>query len=280
MAKTIQQIKQDLTQLEQQVANIARELHQFYTKYIELLSRGVEKQLVLASYRLCTQKYPQAFLRLSLKQRETLQQTLRQIGQQLEPQLFSGEKSDPEAALANSGETIDQEIEPSSLNSPSTVETDQTIQLLLSNNPEYLLAWQQQLEASISKHLDKISTDANLLLQQAKIIPNQLPAQFMQAAIEAEKGGVITTGLPNLLNVVVEAKKDSQAENAKVIQITAIRLRLAEIEFADTNLTACRHQIRNILARLATVHQHYQKKQKELLVAEAEAAWRATWYEK
>jgi hypothetical protein len=42
---------------------------------------------------------------------------------------------------------------------------------------------------------------------------------------------------------------------------------------------ARRKIIRNILLQLHKLGQEYKKRQKELKIAEAEAAWRASWFE-
>ncbi|MHC5831391.1 MAG: hypothetical protein ACYT04_89355, partial [Nostoc sp.] len=62
-------------------------------------------------------------------------------------------------------------------------------------------------------------------------------------------------------------------------QIMAINLRLGEIEFADVTLSSERRQIRSILVQLNKLGREYQKTHRERAIAEAEAAWRASWFE-
>ena len=88
MTKSIQQIRQNLDNLESAVVNTSVELQDLYRKYLDLLSQSVKQQLILASYRLCTQFYPQSFLNLSLNNKQELQQELWQIGFKVQPVLL------------------------------------------------------------------------------------------------------------------------------------------------------------------------------------------------
>jgi hypothetical protein len=79
--------------------------------------------------------------------------------------------------------------------------------------------------------------------------------------------------------LVIEIEDEQQSEDPSLTKIMAINLRLGEIEFADAALSSERKQIRNILVQLNRLGQEYQKKQRERSIAEAEAAWRASWFE-
>jgi hypothetical protein len=81
MSKSIQQIQQELTMTEEAVKDLGRDLAAAYQIYLDLLSETVKKQLLLNSYYLCTQIYPESFLNLNFDRREKIQQTLRQISQ-------------------------------------------------------------------------------------------------------------------------------------------------------------------------------------------------------
>lgn len=87
MTKSIQQVKQDLRNLKLTVADIAIELEELHRNYLDLLSQSLKQQLILASYQICTQLYPQSFLDLSLSEKQVLQQNLRRLGLELEPNL-------------------------------------------------------------------------------------------------------------------------------------------------------------------------------------------------
>ncbi len=63
------------------------------------------------------------------------------------------------------------------------------------------------------------------------------------------------------------------------MQVSAIHLRLTEIEFADAALTPARTKIRTLSAQLRNLGREYQKKMREQAIAEAQAAWRSSWME-
>ena len=64
MARAIERIEKDITELKEAIRAIAHELNLAYTKYINTLGSALQKQLILASYYLCTQGYPDEFLNL------------------------------------------------------------------------------------------------------------------------------------------------------------------------------------------------------------------------
>ena len=84
MARAIERIQKDITELEEAIRAIAEELKLSYTKYLNVLGPALQQQLILASYYLCTQGYPEEFLKLSLNQRQKLQQSIRKLGQEAE----------------------------------------------------------------------------------------------------------------------------------------------------------------------------------------------------
>ncbi|MDP5338264.1 MAG: hypothetical protein NWQ28_06775, partial [Nodularia sp. (in: cyanobacteria)] len=77
MARAIELIERDIAALQEAIRAIAAELHNAYASYLTTLGQAVRKQLILASYHLCTQGYPENFLKLSLNQRQKLQQGIR-----------------------------------------------------------------------------------------------------------------------------------------------------------------------------------------------------------
>ncbi len=78
---TVEQIERDIAALEAAVKVIAAELLSIYKSYLTTLGQAVRQQLILASYHLCTQGYPEPFLRLSFSARQQLQQAIRKLGQ-------------------------------------------------------------------------------------------------------------------------------------------------------------------------------------------------------
>lgn len=87
MAKAIEQIEREILVLEEAIEAIAKELRSAYTNYLTALGQTLQRQLILATYHLCTQGYPETFLSLSLNQRQQLQQAIRKLGQQTAQQL-------------------------------------------------------------------------------------------------------------------------------------------------------------------------------------------------
>ncbi|HIK41020.1 hypothetical protein [Thermoleptolyngbya sp. M55_K2018_002] len=88
MAKTVEQIEQDLAALVGAIAKLQQEFEQVYRGYLTELGTTTRQQLIMASYHLCTQGYPDAFLSLSVSQREALQRSLRQVAQAAQDRLL------------------------------------------------------------------------------------------------------------------------------------------------------------------------------------------------
>lgn len=99
-----------------------------------------------------------------------------------------------------------------------------------------------------------------------------------------------------MLNILVEAKNpeleeekdeddgDEDEDNrdflsGKVTKVTAIHLRMAELEFADARLSVERNQIRSLWEQLNRLGEQYHRIRKEYTIAQAEAAWRSSWYD-
>jgi len=97
MARTVGQIEQDIVALEQAIATFAQEFERFYRQYLDELGQSVRRQLILASYYLCTQSYPEPFLDLSVSQRESVQRSLRQLAKTAQSKLL-GYLEPPEVA--------------------------------------------------------------------------------------------------------------------------------------------------------------------------------------
>ncbi|MBE9038317.1 hypothetical protein [aff. Roholtiella sp. LEGE 12411] len=278
MARAIERIERDIAGLKQAISAIALELQSAYTTYLTTLGQAVRQQLILAIYHLCTQGYAENFLSLSLSQRQQLQQAIRKLSQEAAEQLLTSIKSEAneegeEAGEAGEADQSNSSLPPSSHPSVSSSSPDLS-------NPIELAEWQQNLEEATQERLKHLSHNANLLLQKAEILPKKLPEPILAAAAAAsEASAEVMPGPPNLLNLVIEIENEQQSEDSSLTQIMAINLRLGEIEFADTALSSERRQIRNILAQLSKLGREYQKRQREKSVAEAEAAWRASWFE-
>ncbi len=257
----VEQINRDIAALEETVKAIAMELEKAYISYLTALGQAVVKQLMLASYHLCTQGYPKLFVGLTINQRQQLQQAIRMLTQQAAAQLLEPIKAENNVEFS----FLEEESKPSSF-----------------SNPIELIKWQHQVENAIAQTLRTLSSQTNSVLQQAGILPTNLPlAPLLEAAMSSPDGTaeVMTGGPPNLLNLLVEADNDNESQKSNVTQITAIHLRLIEIEFADATVRAKRNQIRSLSGKVSNLEREYQKKQRERDVAQAEAAWRASWFE-
>lgn len=276
MARAIERIEKDITALKEATRAIAQQLNLAYARYIDTLGLALQKQLILASYYLCTQGYPDQFLNLSLTQRQKLQQGIRQLSQQAAQELISYIQP-PEVTQTEVILETEEEDEQEEKNEQE--ENQQQPQALDPSNPIELVEWQQNLEEGIEETLKKVSQRANILIQKTGVLPKKLPEAILAAATAAsESSSDMMPSFPNILNLVIEISDQEDAEDS-ITQIMAINLRLGEIEFADVTLLTERKGIRNILMQLSKLGREYQKRQKELKIAEAEAAWRASWFE-
>ncbi|NEP44349.1 MAG: hypothetical protein F6K35_36050 [Okeania sp. SIO2H7] len=323
MVGAIERIEREIAGIKEAIADLAQAFNVTYENYLVALGDAVRKQLILASYHLCTQKEPEAFLRLSLSSRQKMQQEIKLLTKQATEKLqklltleteempstvkilssiLSFKKAKEEEQNINV-ETQKTGVEIKSINiDPSQLLPDKLNATLPQEEekkeeeegeeetpadnkietPADLANWQNRIENSIPKILKHLSQNTNILLQKAAILPQQLPPQVLEAASQIESNDVPVGGPPNLLNLAIEIEdsaSESEEKNAEVTKVTAIHLRLSEIEFADAKLTAWRKEIRELSGRLNKLQREYKKKQRELAVIEAESAWRASWYD-
>ena len=166
------------------------------------------------------------------------------------------------------------------------------------NNPEDLRQWCHIVEQGIQFMLDTLSQDCNASLQAIGVINPNLPTKILEMALRAEDNGINIgrSGMPNILNLMVEARQERPAseseeeneagedneeetEQSQVMKIVAVHLRLSEIEFADPQLNYSRQQLKQLDEQMDKLCKHYRSLKQSLLRAEAEAAWRASWIE-
>lgn len=288
---TVERIEQDLAALLEAIALLRVDFHTTYGQYLKLLGQAVRQQLILASYQICTQGYPESFLGLSFNQRHNLQQAIRKLGGEVQTQLLS--HLEPSKPLPDKEtETVEDEqmllSNQEQLSAFEMMQTDEILDISESTEtvsappfqPKQLLEWQEQLEVAIAQTLKDLSLDTNRLLQKNGIIPDKLPPAVLEAAVQVEASTEAVAGSPNLLNLLMEAENDDdEKEDSTLMRIVAINLRLSEIEFADPTLSAGRNQIRKLSARVSSFQREYHKKQRELAVAQAELAWRSSWFD-
>ncbi len=285
MVGSVERIAQEIATLDQKVETIAQELHSAYADYLTALGQAVRQQLILASYHVCTQGYPEAFLSLDYPARHTLQKHLRYLSRQVQEQLQSQlhvplpiEESEPEELGLDELERL--------MNPPTTPTiVDSTPPRSLT--PSDLVQWQRGLEQAIDGELQTASHAANHLLQQAGILSKQLPQGLLEAATKADMADGSGGNTPNVLSLRLDAmemdSEPSQPEDISkpsiVLHVIAIHLRLSEVEFTDTPTTALRTRLRTLGAQLKTLGREYGQKQRERAIAEAQAAWRSSWSE-
>ena len=282
MARTVERIEEDIAALEEALSALAAEISSAYTSYLNTLGPAVRKHLILASYHLCTQGYAKPFLSLSLNQRQQLQHALRKLGQQASAQLLAYTRTEERGEVGGAGGAGEagEAGEAESNSSPPPVHHLSLSAASDACNPMELAQWQHNLEQAIANTLKTVSRETNHLLQQVGILPNKLPGSLLEAAVNSsEASAEAIAGPPNLLNLLIETENSDESDDSNVTPIIAINLRLSEIEFADATVRAGRNQIRSFEVRLKSLGREYYKKQRERAVAEAEAAWRASWFE-
>ncbi len=292
MTGAIDRIDKELQALEQASEAIGKELYSSYSNYFVALGQASRQQLILATYHICTQGYPQIFLRLPLSKKQELQQGIRKLAGQIQNQLLELLKGPSNLEQGDKTTENSPNLSPSvNDNSTSLVTRDNTsIQPspVILRDPEQLAQWQEFLEEGIVKLLKAFSRKINQFLQQNGILPKKMPGQLLEAVNKAEANGETIPGLPNLLNLLLEAENAAEESGMPMnspsfadasLQIMAINLRLSEIEFSDATVNSWRNQIRNLSSKLNKLRREYEKKLHERAVAEAEASWRAIWFE-
>ncbi|NER21403.1 MAG: hypothetical protein F6J96_11985 [Symploca sp. SIO1C2] len=305
MIRPVEQIEQDLVVLEEKLVLLTQELQSTYSQYLTLLGQTVRQQLIMASYQVCTQGYPESFLALSLSNRQQLQQQVKELARQAQERLLSNPE---QSSTSSTDSTSDQEeSEPST---PERLELDsedlpfptnqkqllRAFEMLVNLSDlkdasetqskkkeltklEQLLEWQEKQEKAIVKTLQHISLEANHLLHKNGMLPEKLSTAVLEAAAKVESSAETTASSPNLLNLMMGTDSDEDDEDPKITRIIAINLRLSEMEFADPALNVGRNQIRQLTAKLNKLGKKYTKVQREQAVALAEAAWRSSWWD-
>ena len=301
MVRAIQQIETDLKALEQKVSAIAQQIEEAYEDYIQLLGETLQNQLTFSVYQICTQEYPDAFLKLSLSQQQALQKQIRDLGQKAQANFQLGgeilqqiEWSDEQATALeemlseeeDNPETSDQKDSNSNFNL-------ETLQALLQsgqspsdeNSPENVKVWCYLQAEAITMILENVSSQANTVLQQAGVLPQELPKEMIDAAIQSEGAGTISNRAPGVLHLMLELERKDQQDQShssddenEVMQLSIVRLRVGELEFSAPNLNTKRRTLRTLEQQLQQLDEQYRKLNKERAIAQAELAWRSSWH--
>lgn len=290
MARPLELIDQDIAELEQAAQDLAGQFQKTYSHYLTALGQAVRQQMILAGYHICTQGYPEHFLDLSLPQKQDLQSKLRSIVKKAESEAIAlVEDPKPEDSpvvlvvegLSDEG-TPAQDI--------SLVEEELTEEELTPleeiADPENLAKWQDRIESGIVQLLQQVSHETNQVLHAAGIGSKNVPAMLLEAAEKLPNNEAIG-GPPNLVTLTLEAQGTEDLPQMPglasllkgPVHIMAVHLRLTDLEFADSRLSASRGQIRTLSGRLNSLKRDYHQKQRERAIAQAESAWRASWFE-
>jgi hypothetical protein len=292
MAKPIEQVEQDLNQLRTVSSEMGRELTAAYRSYFAALAPTLSQQAIQGCYHLCTNFYPEAFLTLNYDRRSQLLRTLQRTISNTIGNLAI--HIDPSQRPSNNADEDDDEPTGDLTAMPAT-------QIDWFANPSSLSTWHQNLEAEINRSLKEISYKVNVLLQQAQIIPANIPKPILEAYPEADRGGGNTANVPNLLSVAIgqnhaqleeeeeELELETQPGNLtdradrddrlQIIQIHTLFLRLTEVEFSNVTALSLRKNISQLSNNVKMLKREYLQKQQELKIAEAESAWRNSWFE-
>ena len=290
MGKYLQKIRQEIEQLEQQSKDFFTELNELYKRYLEALNFSLKKQLILAVYEICTKIYPEEFLLISYSKREKFQGKIRELCQPIESKFLAYITFPQPRPTATLTEPILTQLSLMNNQEFQVEDNSEDDSLSQIDNPEDLVLWCQRVEQGVRMILHNLSQDVNRELQTNNIIANQLPPQVLEMALQAEEGGASSGNPPNILNLLIETNrkdKEDEKENgedednteSQITIISAIHLRLSDLEFADPQLSIQRQQIRHRLDIVKKMRKAYEKIQRENSQAQAEAAWRSSWHE-
>ena len=107
MSGTVELLTKQLAVLDHQAEELEASLRTTYGSYLNGLAKTLRQQLILASYYICTEGYPEDFLKLSLSQRHNLQTRLKAITQEtrsaLESLLLDPQPSPPPSPSSSIG---------------------------------------------------------------------------------------------------------------------------------------------------------------------------------
>jgi len=300
MVRDLQHIEKDLESLENQVNSIALQLETVGQEYMEILGDTLQKQLIFSVYQICTQEYPQAFLNLSLSQQQQLQKKIRDLGKEAKDNLnlggeilnqvqFNEEESENILSEAwesnnNSEPSLNTEINTEALKKILQEQEKETHSITEEGNPEKVIAWSSLREEATVMILENVSSQANEILQDMNVLPQDLPKEMIDAAIQSEGAGSMSNRAPGVLHLMLEMERNKrkerdESEEEEVMQLTILRLRVAELEFAAPSLNTKRRELRTLEQKLQQFNQQYLKLKKERSIAQAELAWRSSWHE-
>jgi hypothetical protein len=190
MSRSLTGIEEKVTKIETDTTEFFKEFQHFYRQYLKLLGYSIEQQLILAAHHICTEVYPDAFLRLTFNQRQRLQDRIRKLGREFETDLFFFLKNQAELLIETEESEESAENLPSEMTEADGNESNPKTDPINTANPEDLLHWSRGIEYGVRETLEKISKEANSLLSGAAILSNAIPAKVLEIALEAEESGI------------------------------------------------------------------------------------------
>ncbi len=317
MGKTVAQLTESMESLEKRSQDLGELLYQAFGDYLKVVGSSLGQQMIMASYYVCTESYPDQFLNLGNHQRQILQDTLRVAAKQMAPDLLAilRDPSGPDALpklddrpapsiQAEEAASLEEELK-ALLSMDTMLDLPQIMKPAPKNGVERLGVWYQSIEQEILQVIHQASQQINQILQKFEILPRQIPAQVLEAAALTEGGE--SSRISHVVKLRLEAvdpreilaaaaaaaNPDSEPKEPKqrrkrdggggrsggpVLSIVAVQLRLAELEFKDSQVMAQRNRIRDLVGQLRSLSQEYQRLERECTVAKAQDAWRATWF--
>jgi hypothetical protein len=250
-ASSTLQVQQQMAKLSSHSERLGAEVYQVYGNYLTSLAQAIRHEGIHACYHICTNCYPPEFLALEPSHQQKLQRALRR-------------------AITNSVIDLLSQLQPIESGGHGANEP--------LHDPRQLLVWQETLEDAISHTLPSLSKKLNYLLQQARVIPQQVPRQVLEAAAKVESTGESHANRPHVLSVFVEQDVPDSPDATVVVPVHVIFLQLTELEFADRQVMHLRKQIHTLEVQVASLHHSYQRQLQKLQVGAAEAAWHQSWF--
>jgi hypothetical protein len=134
---SIQHLTREISAIESKTEALTAPIQETYQDYLERSGITVQRQLVAAGYYLCTQLFPDVFLKLKYSDREKMQRSLQQIAEEAKQSLTLGnlgqrilEEATPEESFFLDDD--EQELEPSEVSSPE----DEWGEIMEENRPD------------------------------------------------------------------------------------------------------------------------------------------------
>lgn len=182
--------------------------------------------------------------------------------------------------------------------------------------PEDLQKWHLQVEKTLHRSVVALSMNINRLLTASKIIPPNLPLHILEMALQSEDDRLAPNRekMPHVVNLLIEKAQKPEPDNVsspsanqgeedmendddddddlspealeelihrskrgQISRLTALNLRLKDLEFSDVNLGLIRKQIHTYLKDLNKLEKQYRQLERQQVTAKAELAWRSTW---